>query len=85
MSDVSSLEQRAWINPGISGYLVESLEDVIPVALELTTENSKEPGTQESGLVWFYWNCLGFCFLNHKTEIEEYLAVGFFFGPPARK
>lgn len=51
MSDVSSLEQRAWINPGISGYLVESLEDVIPVALELTTENSKEPGTQESGLV----------------------------------
>lgn len=53
MSDVSSLEQRAWINPGISGYQVESLEDVIPTALGLTTDNSKEPGTQWSGLVWF--------------------------------
>lgn len=51
MSDVSSLEQRAWINPGISGYQVESLEDVIPTALGLTTDNSKEPGTQWSGLV----------------------------------
>lgn len=51
MSDLSSLEQRAWINPGISGYQVESLEDVIPTALGLTTDSSKEPGTQWSGLV----------------------------------
>lgn len=51
MSDISSLEQRAWINPGISGYQVESLEDEIFTALGLTTENSKDPGTRWSGLV----------------------------------